>query len=724
MRSMRKFFENSEWNRVRKIRGLPLLLVGITLIPSLYAVIFLSSLWDTYGRVDHLPVAIVNQDKTAKINGKSQNIGDDLTKKLLDSKQLKLTKTSAEKAKKGLASGKYYMTITIPKSFTKNSGTLLDAKPVKPEIKIAHNTGQGFIAEKLTASAADKVQANVSKSLQGVYNKTILNATASSKKGFQSGSKGATQLGSGLSQLQDGTKKLQDGTTQLQTGTSQLATGLSQYTNGVSSANTGAQQLTSGAQQLATQLQKVSDEINTKQSAKAADLKQLDTGLTQLTQGLQKLSKVESPTVTVDSTKLNEASEKLSAGLTGAGKDAAAFKALAQDADFQKFLQENPTVAAKYQAALSDLAENVQSSATAATTIQNQLTTLKAMLPQLQALQAEIPELQKLGQQGSIATQVAQTAIKTLNDSLTTVSQGIANQAVPGAQQLAQGSSQLTTGLGQLAAKNDTLNSSVSQLNDGTTQLLTGENQASEALQQAGTGATTLANKLADGAVKLSAIHNKKSNVVALSQPVKQKSSNLSKVPNNGTGMAPYMMSVGLFVGMITFTTIFDFMTVSKKPKNGFTWWANKQLINAPVFIGQALIMTGLLFLVDGMEAQRPAMTFVVALAASFGFNQFVVLFNVLIGKLGSGIMLVLMVLQLSASAGSYPIELSNSFFEAIHPWMPMSYSVHAFRETISMGGSVASDLTVLLSLGVISMVLTWFVYQMKLNHNQLTFKH
>lgn len=151
---------------------------------------------------------------------------------------------------------------------------------------------------------------------------------------------------------------------------------------------------------------------------------------------------------------------------------------------------------------------------------------------------------------------------------------------------------------------------------------------------------------------------------------------------------------------------------------------ANKQLINAPVFIGQALIMTGLLFLVDGMEAQRPAMTFVVALAASFGFNQFVVLFNVLIGKLGSGIMLVLMVLQLSASAGSYPIELSNSFFEAIHPWMPMSYSVHAFRETISMGGSVASDLTVLLSLGVISMVLTWFVYQMKLNHNQLTFKH
>ncbi|GMA70036.1 membrane protein [Leuconostoc litchii] len=719
-----KFFENSEWNRVRKIRGLPLLLVGIMLIPSLYAVIFLSSLWDTYGKVDQLPVAIVNQDQSAQVNGKNQNLGNDLTKKLLDSKQLKLTKTSTQSAKKGLESGKYYMTITIPKSFTTDSGTLLSANPTQPEIKIAHNTGQGFIAEKLTASAADKIQANVSKSLQRVYNKTLLNATSSAKEGFQSGSDGATKLGSGLSQLQEGTKKLQEGTTQLQTGTSQLATGLTQYTNGVASANNGAQQLTAGVEQLATQLQKISDEINSQQSAKAADLKQLDAGLTQLTQGLQKLSKIESPTVNVDATKLNESSEQLTAGLTGAGKDAASFKSLAEDADFQKFLATNPTVAAKYQAALTDLGANVQSSASAAGTIKNQLTSLQTLLPQLQALQAEIPELQKLGQQGSVATQGAQTAIKTLNSSLTTVSQGIANQAVPGAQQLAQGASQLTTGLGQLTSKNATLNSGTAQLRSGTDQLLTGESQASEALQQAGSGATTLSNKLADGAIKLSAVHHTQANVTALSQPTKKHSSNLSVVPNNGTGMAPYMMSVGLFVGMITLSTIFDFTTVLKKPKNGFTWWANKQLINVPIFIGQALIMTGLLFLVDGMQAQRPAMTVVVALAAAFGFNQFVILFNVLIGKLGSGIMLVLMILQLSASAGSYPIELSNGFFEAIHPWMPMSYSVHAFRETISIGGSVASDLAVLIGLGVISMVLTWGVYQMKLKHNQLTFKN
>ncbi|WP_412176130.1 hypothetical protein [Leuconostoc mesenteroides] len=67
------------------------------------------------------------------------------------------------------------------------------------------------------------------------------------------------------------------------------------------------------------------------------------------------------------------------------------------------------------------------------------------------------------------------------------------------------------TGLAQTAIK--TLNSGVSQLNDGTKKLLIGENQASEALHQAGTGATTLANKLADDPVKLSATHNKKSNM-------------------------------------------------------------------------------------------------------------------------------------------------------------------------------------------------------------------
>ena len=67
-----KFWKSAEWQRISKLRGLKLLLVGIAVIPSIYAVIFLSSLWDAYGNVNQLPVAIVNKDKSAKINKKGR----------------------------------------------------------------------------------------------------------------------------------------------------------------------------------------------------------------------------------------------------------------------------------------------------------------------------------------------------------------------------------------------------------------------------------------------------------------------------------------------------------------------------------------------------------------------------------------------------------------------------------------------------------------------------
>lgn len=823
-----KFWKSAEWQRISKLRGLKLLLVGIAVIPSIYAVIFLSSLWDAYGNVNQLPVAIVNKDKSAKINKKTENLGNDLTKKLIRKQSLKFTEVSSKNAKDGLKNGKYYMTITIPSNFTRNAGTLLSDDPKTSNIVMSRNAGQSFIAEKMTSSAATKIQTAVNKSLQKVYIKTILSAINSSQKGLKSGSNGATTLSEGLGKIADGGNTLGNGATKLASGTTTLTTGLAQYTAGVSQANTGSstlatglsqytsgvsqassgtntlvngttsaangaaklasgttqlasnmsllesgsQQIALGAQQLADQLQKVSDQINEQQSAKSTDLNTLDAGLEKLTTSLSALSNTESPTIDIDSSKLNDASSALTSGLTGTAKDVATFKELASDDNFKKFLAENPTFNAKYQDALSDLENNFQTSATAANTI----TALEKMLPQLQALQSQMSQLKELGKSGAVATQSARTAIKTLNASLTTVSQGIANQAVPGAQKLADGATTLTTGqkkattavnqvnsgagqlasgnsqlasgasqlsaglnkltannsalnsgasqlnsgLSQLTANNDTLNSGATQLKTGSQQLASGASQLVTSLQTAQSGTQTLAQKLADGAIKLSVINNKKGNVSALTQPVNSSQHNLSTVKNNGTGMTPYMMSVGLFVGMITFSAIYDFVTVAKKPRSGFAWWAEKQAVNIPVWIAQALILTTLLLLVDGLQPKNVPLLYVAALVVAFAFNQFVLLFSTLFGKLGSGLMIIALVLQLSASAGSYPIELSNGFFQAIHPWMPMTFSVHAFREAISIGGSLTGDLLVLLSIGVLSMVLTWGVYHWKLKHNNL----
>ena len=785
-----KFWKSAEWERISKLRGLKLLLVGIAVIPSIYAVIFLSSLWDAYGNVDNLPVAIVNKDRTSEINNKDENLGQDLTNKLIEKKALKFSTVSSKEASKGLKSGKYYMTLTIPEDFTKNAGTLLSSDPKTSQIIIAHNTGQSFIAEKMTASAATKIQATVNKSLQKVYNKTILSAITSSESGLKSGSDGASNLDQGLGKLADGGNNLSDGAKTLTTGASSLKNGLSQYTQGVSQANSGTNSLVSGtvsaangstalangtgqlasnmsllesgsrqialgAQQLADQLQKIGNEISNQQKAKTSDLTKLENGLEDLSDSLSTLDKLEIPTISINQTQLEEDSANLTSSLGATGQDVKSLSELSQNTEFKNFLASNPDFAKQYAAIMDGLSNNVPKSIKAAEGIKGQLDNLDAVLPELNALQKKLSSFKVQAKAGSLAAEVAKSTIETLSDNLTTISQGLLNDAVPGAQKLANGAenlnsgqkrataavNQLNSGAGQLASGNsqlavgasqlssglNQLNNNSATLNSGATQLQTGSHKISDGssqlvsgLQTAQQGTQTLAQKLAEGSIKLSVINNKNRNVNALSQPVKSSHHNLSTVQNNGTGMTPYMMSVGLFVGMITFSAIYDFVTVAKRPRNGFAWWAQKQAVNVPVWIAQALLLTTLLLLVDGLEPKNIPLLYLSALIVAFAFNQFVLLFSTLFGKLGSGLMIIALVLQLSASAGSYPIELSNGFFQAIHPWIPMTFSVHAFREAISIGGNITGDLIVLLSIGIISMVLTWGVYHWKLKHNNL----
>ncbi|KAI3473485.1 hypothetical protein Pfo_031639 [Paulownia fortunei] len=314
------------------------------------------------------------------------------------------------------------MTITIPSDFTENSGTLLSSNPVQPEIKIAHNTGQGFIAEKMTTSAAEKLQTK-----SNTYSRTT-----ASKDGFNTGSEGASKLSSGISQLQDGTKQLQTGTTALQSGSAQLVTGLSQYTSGVSSANSGSAQLVAGAQQLATQLQK------------ASDLAKLDAGLTELTQQLEKLRQIDA---IIDTSAVDNDAENLGRGFSNVESD---MKQLISDPAMQKAMAD-PQFSAK----VKQLTQHLEDTKNSATNLGVDSSKLQSsILSQINTLKSSLNDLSL---QGSCAVEQAQQAIKTLNASLTEVSNGIATQAVPGAQQLAQGASQLNTGLSQLNANSGTL---------------------------------------------------------------------------------------------------------------------------------------------------------------------------------------------------------------------------------------------------------------------------
>ena len=162
-----------EWRSLFKNKFMLAALAAIILIPSIYTTIFLGSMWDPYGKVDHLPVAIVNNDEAAEYNGKTLNIGEELVDSLKENNSLKFTFTNQESADEGLENGTYYMVISIPANFSQNATTLLSDNPEKMVLDYKTNPGASYIASKLSESALISIQNSISETVTKTYSEVI-----------------------------------------------------------------------------------------------------------------------------------------------------------------------------------------------------------------------------------------------------------------------------------------------------------------------------------------------------------------------------------------------------------------------------------------------------------------------------------------------------------------------------------------------------------------------
>ena len=239
-----------EWKNILKNHWIQIVLVALILIPSIYTVVFLGSMWDPYGNSGDLPVAVVNKDKAVEYNDKKLDVGDQLVKKLKDNDSLDFHFVNSKEANKGLKNGDYYMVITIPSNFSKNATTLLDKNPKKMVLNYTTNPGTNYVASKMDDSAIAKIKAEVSASVTKTYAETIFTSIGTMSDGFAEASDGTQQLSDGMTQLEDGNKTISDNLKVLASssltfkdGTNTLTKGLKDYTNGVVTVNNGIYQL-------------------------------------------------------------------------------------------------------------------------------------------------------------------------------------------------------------------------------------------------------------------------------------------------------------------------------------------------------------------------------------------------------------------------------------------------------------------------------------------------
>lgn len=880
-----------EWKSLWRNKILMIVLVFIIAIPAIYTTLFLGSMWDPYGKLDELPVAVVNLDEPVEYEGETLNVGQKLVDKLKEDGSLCFNFTDADQAERGLKNGTYYMVITVPKNFSENATTLMDTVPKKMELDYKTNPGTNYIAMKMSETALEKIKTSVAQEVTKTYAETIFDKISEAGDGMKDAADGAGEIYDGTEKLSDGNKTISDnlktlseGTLTFKDGTSELKVGLSSYLDGVNQLSDGSTTLANGATSLLTGALKLnaganslSDGTKTLTSGTAtleSGAKTLESGLKTYTDGVKQANdgaatlNANSSALTAGAQQLTAGNEQLSSGssqllaglnlmsstvknglpsedkitelsggldtysaaigkmndelqntslpseeelaalnavktdltnsLTNAGDNAKSLYVLAAQLQASGDLQ----TAAQVKEIADSLAANV-------TTAANDATAIGAVFEQVTPSLSKVTELKsgvaQLNENKELVLGGAKTAVSGMYSGLANVSYALDTQIIPGmstldggisqvsdgAKSLSSGLTAYTSGVAQVGSGLTQLNDNSAQLNSGATQLSSGASQLSSGAKSLDSGADELksgtktladgtktldngtktltngfatltannskltsgANQLADGAVTLNdgagqlydgsitlgnglsdlkdgantlktgledgqktIDENKGDDAVyeMISSPVKSNETKISNVENNGHAMAAYMMCVGLWVLCIAFCIMYPLTEHHGTIKSGFSWWLSKAGIAYLVALVAAYAMIGSLQLFLHFEPTELLNTFLVAGITAIAFMSILYFFNVWLGKVGSFLMLIFMVVQLAGSAGTYPIEISGDFVATIHKWLPFSYAVDAFRGTISGNGNILEVTIVLLSIAIIFTLLTIMMFNIR----------
>lgn len=737
-------------------------MIGVALVPALYNLSFLGSMWDPYGQVKDLPVAVVNHDETAYVNQDALHIGQDMVDNMSKNKELDYHFVSAKKAEKGLENGDYYMVITLPKNLSKKATTILEERPEKMVINYETSKGHGMVASKMSESAMTKLKSSVSKNISQTYTTSVFNSMRHLQDGLNQASSGSAQLAQGAKSAQSGSQELSsnlltlsNGSQLLNQGASQLNSGLQAYTGGVGQLNSGilsfsgelptyldaVTQLSTGANQLTSGLSQLSSSTSLSTSD-SQNIEALETGLPQLNTAIQSLNTAVSQLGSSSSTSTSFAAIKTDLQSIAASAQSIITAETSASNSQLATLQATATyksLTPEQQAELTNALSNTSSPASISaqsilTTVGSLQTTLSTLSTQsngdqLSQLQSSVSEIAR---QSNQALPGASVALTQLASGLSTVHSAVNDQLLPGSrkmsnglatlsgnnQAISDGLSKISTGSSKLNANSTALVEGSQQLSDktgelssGAGKLSSGSNQLTSGLTDMSTGLSTLQVSLAQASKKLDLVSVKEDNAKALVSPLALSEKDKDSVKTNGIAMAPYMIAVSLMVVALSTNVIFANSLSGKTVTNRWEWAKQKLVINGFISTLGSLILYGAIQLL-GFEANFELKTLAFIILSGWALMALV---TALVGwddRYGAFASLLMLLLQVGSSGGSYPIELSGKFFQTLHPYLPMSYVVSGLRETISLGGNFGHEVKILLGFLVGFGILGLLIYR------------
>ena len=286
-------------------------------------------------------------------------------------------------------------------------------------------------------------------------------------------------------------------------------------------------------------------------------------------------------------------------------------------------------------------------------------------------------------------------------------------ELIAGVDKLQSGSSQLADKSSQLISGASQLESGANKLADGAGKLAEGGTKLTSGLEGLQTGVASLGQGLSNASVQLKSASTESKNAEILSNPLSLSKTDNDQVPVNGVAMSPYMISVALFVAAISTNMIFAKLPSGRHPESRWAWLKSRAEINGIIAVLAGILVYGGVHLI-GLTANHEMRTFILIILTSLVFMSMVTALTTWNSRIGAFFSLILLLLQLASSAGTYPLALTNDFFRAINPWLPMSYSVSGLRQTISMTGNIHHQVIFLVVILALFIGLGMLAYQPK----------
>ena len=650
-----------------------IIVLGLVLLPSIFSWYNVLACWDVFNNTDNLKVAVANSDEgyQSDLVPLKVNLGDQVQNALLEDKEMEWVFTSEEDAIEGARSGEYYAAVVIPQSFSKDMMTFYSSEVEHASILYYTNEKKNVVAPKLTERGADDVANKINTIFVEKVSEVGL-SVASSLVDYTDNKQFVNQI----TQLSDNIATLSGRMAQASEVVSGYSSLLSASESLIASSADLLGETSDSAQQVLDTTNNAKQSINSLTDAMAVSTDALHSALEKSTDSFEGVSESIDTAFTSSGTAATTTASSLDTQAEAVRNQAVSMRAMADSL-------ERCSVPPEFEGTLDAFISQVRASADTQDQLAQSLTaaadSIRTQNDEAQAHHAEVKDLAEQAK-GSIEdlSQDYNNTIKPELEKLQTQVEKSSTLLFDNVSQLSSVTEDINGANGSLI---DTL--AVAQNNlDSSAQSL---KESSEYLAQLSSNIKTAVSSEDWQGLKQIFQTDPHELSQSLASPVQIERTALYPASNFGSQMAPLYTMLGLWIGSLLLLVAVKVKVSSRMltevgyPKLHQVFWGRFLIFACFSFVQSSILALGnLLFL--QVQATEPLLFLVCYWVSGLVFTFIIYTLVVSFANLGKALAVFLLIIQVSAGGGSYPLPMLPDFVQALSPFLPLTHAINALR--------------------------------------------